>query len=154
LYDDDDNDDDDDDDDKDKDNNNEGNNATMIATVCKDSNDNAPGMRLRNADSIPVLVSSPSMAPQHAACNLKDDKHNKAARRRMTWGVQGIVGTDGRVLPEQPCACDVVPSPRDGNPTGWYRRRGTNATAADNGPRHRSRGHSHSLCNLHKRTIL
>ncbi len=60
-----------------------------IAMVCNDDDDYAPGPRPRNADSIPMLVSSPSMAPQHAACNLKDNKHNK-------HGKEEDDGMDGR----------------------------------------------------------
>jgi hypothetical protein len=42
-------------------------------TVGKDNDDDAPGPRLRNADSIPAPVSSPSIALKHAACNDNDD---------------------------------------------------------------------------------
>ncbi len=47
----------------------------MIATVRNEDNDNndAPGSRPRNADSIPAPVSSPSMAPKHSALNDDDD---------------------------------------------------------------------------------
>ncbi len=47
---------------------------TRIATVHNDDNNNAPGLGPRNADSIPALVSSPSMVPKHAACNDDDNK--------------------------------------------------------------------------------
>jgi hypothetical protein len=69
-------------------------------------------------------------------------------------GAGGIVGTDGRVLPERPHAYDVVPLPRDGDPMGRYHRRSTNATAAEDGHHCRSQGHSHSFHNLCKKTIL
>jgi hypothetical protein len=48
----------------------------MITTVRNDDEDNAPGLRPRNADSIPAPVRSPSMAPKHAACNDDDDDND------------------------------------------------------------------------------
>jgi hypothetical protein len=49
-----------------------------IATVRNDDEDdnNAPGLRPRNADSIPMPVSSPSMVPKHATCNEDNDNND------------------------------------------------------------------------------
>ncbi len=75
-----------DDNNNDVNNNNNNNDATTIATVCNDNDNNAPGLRPRNADSIPVRVSSLSMAPQHAARNLEDDKHDKRGKEEDNRG--------------------------------------------------------------------
>jgi hypothetical protein len=50
----------------------------MIAMVHNNDNDdnNAPGLRPRNTDSIPAPVSSPSMAPKHPARNDNDDNND------------------------------------------------------------------------------
>ncbi len=74
----------DDDDDNNDDDNND--NATTIAMVCNDKDDDAPGPRPKNANSIPVLVSSPSIVLQHAAPNLKDDKHDDRGEEEDNGG--------------------------------------------------------------------
>jgi hypothetical protein len=88
SYDNDDNNNNDNDDNNNNDDNddNDDNNATMIAMVRNNNDDNAPSPRPRNADSIPAPVSIPSMAPQHAACNLEDNKHDKCGEEEDNGG--------------------------------------------------------------------
>jgi hypothetical protein len=72
----------------------------MIATVHNNDDDDAPIPRPRNADSIPTPVSSPSMRRSMPLAILRTTNMTNAARRRTTGGAGGIVGIDGRVLPE------------------------------------------------------
>jgi hypothetical protein len=74
------------DDDDDDNDNNDDNNATTIAMVRNDDDNNAPGPRPRNANNIPVPVSSPSMALQHATCNLEDNKQDECGKEEDDGG--------------------------------------------------------------------
>ncbi len=67
-------------------NDDDNNDGTTIAMVRNNNNNDAPGPRPRKADSIPAPVSSPSMAPQHAACNLEDDKHDERGKEEDDGG--------------------------------------------------------------------